>query len=189
MSSDSLQLLNQFLIALPNTDDEGVFSKSVSLICQHDHDGAMGIVINRPSELNLGEVMDQLGIELLDLEARKSPVLHGGPVHAERGFVLHDGGMDWDSSLQVGEGIYLTTSREILEAIGRGDGPRNSLVALGCAAWGKDQLEKELVDNFWLTAPSDTDLLFDTPLEMRWDAAAGRIGFDFRQLMDYAGHA
>ena len=189
MTTDSTQLVNECLIALPHAEDMGVFTRSVTLICQQDDDGALGIVINRPSELTVGEVFDQLGIETADSALRSQIVLQGGPVHTERGFVLHDGGMQWDSSMQIADGLFLTTSREVLEALGRGDGPGKSLIALGCAAWSQGQLEGELAENVWLTAPADPSLLFEVPLEMRWQTAAGSIGVDFARLTDYAGHA
>ena len=189
MSTDTNQLLNQCLIALPNIEDMGVFERSVTLICQQDADGALGLIINRPAELNVGEVFDQLGIRSHDAELRARMVMQGGPVHTERGFVLHDGGLAWDSSLQISEHLFLTTSREVLEALGKGDGPKNALIALGCAAWAPGQLEQELMDNVWLTAPADAKLLFETPPELRWQAAAGRIGVDLSRLTDYAGHA
>jgi putative transcriptional regulator len=116
-------------------------------------------------------------------------VLAGGPVHPERGFVLHDGEREWDSTLAIAEGLYVTTSRDILEAIAAGEGPANVSVALGCAGWGAGQLEYELTENSWLTVPADADLLFATPLEGRWQAAAGRIGVDMMQVADYSGHA
>ena len=181
-------LANQLLIALPSLADTD-FSRSVALICQHDPDGAMGIVVNRPSEYTLGEVFGQMGVDGGDEAMRGQVVLAGGPVHPERGFVLHDGGMQWDSSLAIGEGLYLTTSREILEAMARGEGPEHAIVALGCAGWESGQLEQELTQNSWLTAPADAELLFALPLEARWHAAAGRIGVDFAYLADYAGHA
>ena len=110
-------------------------------------------------------------------------------MHPERGFVLHDGAREWDSSLAVGQDLYVTTSRDILEAMARGEGPRRVTVALGCAGWGAGQLESELVDNSWLTAPADAELLFALPLAARWQAAAGRIGVDMSRLTDYSGHA
>lgn len=189
LNSDPTPLANQLLIALPSLA-QSEFSRSVALICQHDADGAMGIVVNRPSEYTLGEVLGQMGVEGGTDEMRRQVVLAGGPVHPERGFVLHDGGLRWDSTLDIGNGLYLTTSREILESMARGDGPSHAVVALGCAGWGSGQLEQELTtDNSWLTAPADADLLFDTPLDRRWQAAAGRIGVDFAYLADYAGHA
>ncbi|OHE85054.1 MAG: hypothetical protein A2579_07780 [Lysobacterales bacterium RIFOXYD1_FULL_69_11] len=181
-------LANQLLIALPSLQD-GNFARSVALICQHDDDGAMGIVVNRASEYTLGEVLGQMGVDGGDAEMRGQVVLAGGPVHPERGFVLHDGGMRWDSTLQIAETLFLTTSRDILESMAQGDGPPQAIVALGCAGWGAGQLEQELTENDWLTAPADAELLFSLPLDHRWEAAAGRIGVDFAHLADYAGHA
>ena len=182
-------LSNQLLIALPALSDPN-FSRTVALICQHDEQGAMGVVVNRASEYTLGQVLSQMGIGSDDEALCARAVLHGGPVHQERGFVLHDGSREWDSSLQVAEGLYLTTSRDILEAMAVGEGPGRAIVALGCAGWGAGQLEFELGENTWLTAPMDAQVLFDLPLERRWQTAAGRIGVDdmFR-LADYSGHA
>lgn len=182
-------LANQLLIALPALADPN-FSRTVALICQHDEQGAMGVVVNRASEYTLGQVLSQMGIGSDDEALCARAVLHGGPVHQERGFVLHDGAREWDSSLQVAEGLYLTTSRDILEAMAIGEGPQHALVALGCAGWGAGQLEFELGENTWLTAPMDAGVLFELPLERRWQTAAGSIGVDdlFR-LADYSGHA
>ncbi|GAA5077934.1 YqgE/AlgH family protein [Lysobacter panacisoli] len=188
MSLTPTPLANQLLIALPALSDSN-FARSVALICQHDSDGAMGIVVNRASEYTLGEVFGQMGLEGGDETLLAQPVLAGGPVHPERGFVLHDGGMQWDSTLAITERLFLTTSRDILEAMARGEGPDNAIVALGCAGWGSGQLEHELTENDWLTAPADAELLFELPLDARWQAAAGRIGVDFAHLADYAGHA
>jgi putative transcriptional regulator len=188
MNAMPTPLANQLLIALPALVDTN-FSRSVALICQHDDDGAMGIVVNRASEYTLGEVLGQMGVEGGDEGLRAQIVLAGGPVHPERGFVLHDGGMQWDSTMAIADALFLTTSRDILEAMARGEGPRNAIVALGCAGWGSGQLEQELTENDWLTAPADPELLFDLPLESRWQAAAGRIGVDFAHLADYSGHA
>ncbi|GGZ53735.1 UPF0301 protein [Lysobacter xinjiangensis] len=189
LSDSPTPLASQLLIALPSLAESG-FSKSVALICQHDQDGALGIVVNRPSEYTVGEVLEQMGFEGGSEALRSQIVLNGGPVHRERGFVIHDGGTRWDSTLPIGEDLWLTTSREILEAMANGEGPEHAVVALGCAGWGAGQLEQELsVDHSWLTAPADPSLLFDTPLEERWRAAAGRIGVDFARLADYTGHA
>jgi putative transcriptional regulator len=188
MSVTPTPLANQLLIALPALADSN-FARSVALICQHDADGAMGLVVNRPSEYTLGEVFGQMGLEGGDPSLRSQIVLAGGPVHPERGFVLHDGGSQWDSTLAITERLFLTTSRDILEAMARGDGPDNAIVALGCAGWGSGQLEQELTENDWLTAPADPELLFELPLDARWQAAAGRIGVDFAYLADYSGHA
>jgi putative transcriptional regulator len=187
-STTAGSLANQVLIALPTLADSP-FERSVALVCQHDEEGAMGVVFNRASEYTLGEVFQQMGIESRDETLCAQPVLAGGPVHPERGFVLHDGEREWDSTLEIASQLYVTTSRDILEAIARGDGPAHATVALGCAGWGAGQLESELVDNSWLTAPADPELLFALPLDARWRAAAGRIGVDMSRVADYSGHA
>ena len=188
MPSKSSPLSNQLLVALPALDDPH-FARSVTLVCQHDGDGAMGVMVNRASEYTLGEVLQQMGISS-DSEALQSQiVLAGGPVHPERGFVLHDGAREWDSTLTVGEGLYLTTSRDVLEAMALGDGPDQAVVALGCAGWGAGQLELELVDDSWLMVPAGRELLFDLPLEQRWQAAAGSIGIDLVNYASHSGHA
>jgi len=179
---------NQLLIALPALDDPN-FSRSVALICQHDDEGAMGVVVNRASEYSLGDVLAQMNLEARDSALASQVVLNGGPVHPERGFVLHDGERQWDSTLAIGGGLALTTSRDILEAMAEGKGPEHVVVALGCAGWGAGQLEYELGENSWLTAPADVELLFALPLEQRWQAAGGRLGIDITRVTDYSGHA
>lgn len=179
---------NQLLIALPALDDPN-FSRSVALICQHDAEGAMGIVVNRVSEYTLGDVLRQMDIDSDDTALCGRSVLSGGPVHPERGFVLHDGEPGWESTLTITDSLHVTTSRDILEAMARGQGPRNAAVALGYAGWGAGQLEYELGENSWLTAPADAELLFSTPVEQRWQGAAGRIGVDMTRVADYSGHA
>ena len=185
---ETRSLESQVLIALPTLADPN-FSRSVTLVCQHDAEGAMGVVVNRASEYTLGEVLRQMGIESADEKLCARQVVAGGPVHPERGFVIHDGDHGWDSSLEIGEGLYVTTSRGVLEAMARGEGPASATVALGCAGWGAGQLEHEIVENSWLTAPADPELLFGLPLEARWQAAAGRIGVDLSRVADYSGHA
>ena len=188
MSSSPDSLANHLLVALPALTDSN-FARSVALICQHDGDGAMGVVVNQPSDYTLGDVLGQMGIHTDDARLLGWPVHNGGPVHPERGFVIHDDPRPWDSSLDVGGGLYLTTSRDILEAMAHGHGPRRMLVALGCAGWGPGQLEGELAENSWLTVPADGELLFELPLESRWQSAAARIGVDLFRLTDYSGHA
>ena len=188
MLPDPTPLANQLLIALPSLADPNFF-RTVSLICQHDADGAMGLVVNRASEYTLGEVFEQMGIAAEDLVLRERQVLTGGPVHPERGFVLHDGARRWDSTLEIADGLYVTTSRDVLEALARGDGPARCTIVLGCAGWGAGQLEQELIDNAWLTVESDPEVLFSLPLDARWQAAAGRIGVDLMRITDYSGHA
>ena len=179
---------NQLLVALPTLADPH-FARSVTLICQHDADGAMGVVVNRSSDYTLGEILRQMEIEAADPALLEQRVLAGGPVHPERGFVLHDDARQWDSSMRIGEGLYLTTSRDILEAMAEGDGPAHAVVALGCAGWGAGQLEFELTENSWLTAPAQPGILFDLPLDQRWQAAAGQIGVDLMRMAGHVGHA
>ena len=187
MSGASPSLANQLLVALPSLADPN-FARSVTLLCQHDGDGAMGVMVNRPSEYTLGDVLDQMGIASDDTGLRTRAVLAGGPVHPERGFVLHDGHA-WDSSLAIADDLYLTTSRDVLEALAAGTGPQSATSALGCAGWGAGQLEQELGENTWLTVPADRAVLFTVPLPARWQAAASQIGVDLARLADYSGHA
>ena len=188
MPSLSPPFANQLLIALPTLADPH-FARSVALICQHDDDGAMGVIVNRASEYTLGEVLRQMNLASQDPRLDDQVVLAGGPVHPERGFVLHDSARAWESTLEVADGLFLTTSRDILEAMAAGEGPAHAVVALGCAGWGAGQLEYELGENSWLTAPADAELLFALPLEQRWQAAGQRIGVDMTRLTDYSGHA
>ena len=188
MSDSASALSQQLLIALPGLVDPN-FSSSVVMVCQHDADGAMGIVVNRASEFTLGELFDQLNIAGGDPALRARQVVAGGPVHAERGFVLHDGDHAWDSSIRLPGGLSLTTSRDVLQALADGQGPAQALVALGCAGWGAGQLEQEIAENSWMTAPADADLLFRAPLEQRWQAAAGLVGVNFERMTHYSGRA
>ncbi|MGJ4729643.1 YqgE/AlgH family protein [Luteimonas sp. SDU101] len=188
MSSSTVTFANQVLIALPALTDPH-FARSVTLVCQHDADGAMGVVVNRASDYTLGEVLRQMGIETDDPALLEQRVLAGGPVHPERGFVLHDGSRGWESTLPVADGLAVTTSRDILEAIARGEGPEHAVIALGCAGWGAGQLEQELAENSWLTAPAQAAILFTLPLEQRWQAAAGQIGVDMMRMAGHVGHA
>ncbi len=188
MSASPPSFANQLLIALPTLADPG-FARTVALICQHDDDGAMGVVVNRASEYTLGEVLRQMDIPCEDPALLEQRVLAGGPVHPERGFVVHDGARPWDSSLEVADGLWVTTSRDILEALAGGDGPEHAAVALGCAGWGAGQLEYEIGENSWLTAPVRREILFSLPLDQRWQAAAGGIGVDMMRMAGHVGHA
>lgn len=182
-------LSRHLLIAMPALDDPN-FTRGVTLICQHSEEGAMGLTINRPSDLRLGDVMRQIGLTQIppDVAARK--VLLGGPVQVERGFVLHEPSDTWDSSAKLGDDLVVTTSKDVLHAIAEGRGPNRYLVLLGYAGWGAGQLEQEVRDNAWLTAePHDHDLLFDTPIEQRWDAAARLLGVDISRMTGSVGHA
>lgn len=179
---------NQLLIALPTLSDPQ-FARTVALLCQHDDEGAMGVVVNRASDYTLGEVLRQMDIACDDPALLEQRVLAGGPVHPERGFVIHDGERAWDSSLAVADGLFVTTSRDILEAIARGEGPDHATVALGCAGWGAGQVEYELTENSWLTAPVRREILFALPLDQRWQAAAGQLGVDLMRMAGHVGHA
>lgn len=187
MAASSLK--NQFLIAMPGLEDPN-FSRTVTYLCDHGEHGAMGIVVNRPSELRLSDVLEHMGIESQDPWAEEQIVYLGGPVQEERGFVLHtprDGG--WKSSIAVTDEIGITTSRDILEAMARGEGPQRSLVALGYAGWGAGQLEDEIQQNAWLSGPAQPDILFNMPPQERWEAAARLLGVDMRLMSPDAGHA
>jgi putative transcriptional regulator len=181
-------LANHFLIATPSMDDPN-FSRGVTLLCQHGEDGAMGLLVNRISDFTLGEVLAQMRIECSDPELAATPVLLGGPVQTERGFVLHDGGEGWDSTLRVSAQLCVTTSRDILVSMAEGKGPKHALVALGYAGWTAGQLEEELQADAWLTVPATEAVLFHTPIEQRWQAAARLMGVDLDRLTGYSGRA
>lgn len=180
-------LTNHFLIAMPGMADP-FFAKTVAYLCQHNRDGALGIIVNRPSELTLGDIMEQMNIEISVDGVGRMPIYFGGPVQPEQGFVLHEPFGTWDSTLQVSSSISLTTSRDILEAISIGKGPRKTLVALGYAGWGQGQLEREMVENAWLSAPGDQSVLFEVASAQRWKAAAELMGIDISLLTSQAGH-
>jgi putative transcriptional regulator len=180
-------LNNQFIIAMPNLADPNFFH-TVTYLCQHNEEGALGIVINRSTEMKLGDIFKQMNIPITSLSAAEAPVFSGGPVQQERGFVLHPTCGHWDATMLVSESISLTTSRDVIEAIATGKGPEQYLVALGYAGWGVGQLEQEILNNAWLNTPYGKHVLFDTPIDLRWQAAAGQIGIDINQLTTPAGH-
>lgn len=186
MSGDFLS--NQFLVAMPGMTDPN-FSQTVTLVCEHSDQGALGIIINRPLSMTLGEVFTQLGLESSRSRVAANPVLQGGPVQTDRGFVLHSPGPRWDSTLPVSERLHLTTSRDVLDALARGEGPAEAVVALGYAGWDAGQLEAEMAQNAWLTVPADERLLFDTPAAERWQAAGRLLGVNLLHLSSDAGHA
>ncbi len=181
-------LTNHFLIAMPGMDDPN-FSQTVTLVCEHSDKGALGIVINRPLTMDLGDVFAQLGLDASQSRVTRQHVLHGGPVQTDRGFVLHTAGPTWESTLPVSGRIHLTTSRDILDALAGGRGPDRAVVALGYAGWDAGQLEDEMARNAWLTAPADEELLFTVPVEERWRAAGRLLGIDLLHLSSDAGHA
>ncbi len=182
-------LSSQLLIAMPSLRDAN-FARSVTYVCQHGDEGAMGLQINRLSDYRLGDVLDQMLLTSDLQEVIDAPVLIGGPVQPERGFVLHTPGGDWESSFRVTETLSVTTSRDILIAMAEGTGPEHALVTLGYSGWSAGQIEQELKENAWLTTPATDQVLFKTPLENRWQASAALLGVsDLVQLTSYAGHA
>ena len=200
MSADSAstQLLHHFLIAMPGLEDE-VFGRSVVYVCEHSARGAMGLIINKPAEMAMRELFDKVDLPLHREDLLTQPVLLGGPVHTERGFVLHepvrmadpaeDGGSIYASTLTVPGGLEMTTSRDVLEALSTGAGPRRVLVSLGYSAWGQGQLESEIGENSWLTVQADPIVIFDTPIEQRYDRALALLGLQSWMLSPDAGHA
>ena len=187
MDSDSL-LINQLLIAMPGMADPN-FSTTVTLICEHNDDGALGIIINRPLKLKLSGLFEQLSVDDADPEAASNPVMAGGPVGTERGFVLHGKDQSFENTLTVSDDIQLTLSRDVIDAMAIGDGPEKSLVAIGYAGWEPGQLEEEMLANSWLSVAATPELVFDTPFAERWDSAARLLGIDIAQISPDAGHA
>lgn len=186
--SEIALLTNHFLIAMPTLEDRN-FYRTVTFVCEHSAEGAMGIVINRTTDLRLGDVLEQLDITTDDPALAQQPVYVGGPVQANRGFVLHEPLGHWESTLPVTDTLGVSTSRDILAAIAEHRGPDRWLVALGYAGWGAGQLERELAENSWLSSPANREILFELPLESRWNAAAGLVGVDLATLSPQAGHA
>jgi len=178
----------QMLIAMPGMVDSN-FVSSVTLLCQHNEAGAIGITINRLSNFSLGEIFSQLHIDCGNDTIRTLPVLEGGPVAPDRGFVLHSPHEGYESSMEVGQEIMVTTSRDVLADIAAGSGPDKYIVALGYAGWGGGQLEHEMLANAWLSVSADTDIVFDMPLPSRFDEALGRLGIKIDRLHSEAGHA
>ncbi len=181
-------LRDHFLIAMPAMADPN-FSETVTYVCKHDDEGALGVVVNRPTDMALGTMFTELKIELRDRAIADLPVLRGGPVERERGFVLHRSSAQFDKTLDGGSEIKVTVSPDILDALARGEGPDPVLVVLGYAGWESGQLEAELRANAWLTVPANPAIIFDTPFPQRWTAALGLPGVDLNDMTSYAGHA
>jgi len=179
------ELSGQILLAMPTLTNPH-FADSVVLICHHDEDGSMGLLINRPQHITVGAVLDDLK---LGKDTMDAPTFEGGPVEPFRGFVLHDGWHIYDSTLCVTPEIHLTTSRDVLEDLGKGDGPEHFMLMLGYTGWDAGQLEDEISRNDWLVAPGSGHIVFHTPTEQRWIAGAQAMGVDKAQLSDQIGHA
>jgi putative transcriptional regulator len=194
----SIDLKHHFLIAMPGLEDE-TFARSVIYMCEHSARGAMGLIINKPSDISMRHLFDKVDLPLRREDLVQNPVLQGGPVQTERGFVLHDpvqmapadqeAGPLYASTLSVPGGLEMTTSRDVLEALSSGAGPRRVLVTLGYASWGEGQLESELGENTWLTVPASVDVIFDVPMAERYDRALDLLGLKSWMLSPDAGHA
>ena len=185
---ENANFTDHFLIAMPNMLDPN-FAGSLTYICDHGEQGALGVVVNRPIELNLESLFIQIGLELADEALRGAAVYYGGPVQVERGFVLHRPVGEWGSTLSVNNRVGLTTSKDILEATARQEGPKEILVTLGYSGWGPGQLEDEIKQNAWLTVQADPEVIFTLPPEERVAAAMHLLGIDLSMLSEEAGHA
>ncbi len=211
MSSDSapINLTHHFLIAMPGLNDE-LFGKSVVYLCEHSARGALGLIINKPADIGLGELFDRLDLQLRRADLQGAPLMRGGPIQTERGFVLHEAMGEaaeaaessesaaepeqappsaYASSLRIEGGLEMTTSRDVLEALSSGAGPRKVMVSLGYSSWGEGQLESELAENSWLTVAADPAVIFDTPIEQRYDKAMALLGLQPWMLAPGAGRA
>jgi len=200
MSADfaSTQLSHHFLIAMPGLEDP-VFAKSVVYLCEHSERGAMGLIINKPGDLSLKHLFEKVELPLTRQDLLQSNVLQGGPVQTERGFVLHEPMLEassdeksnsiYASTLSVPGGLAMTTSKDVLEAMANGSGPQRVLVTLGYASWGEGQLESEIGENSWLTVAADPTVIFDTPIEQRYDKALSLLGLQAWMLSSQVGHA
>ncbi len=194
----SIDLKHHFLIAMPGLEDE-TFARSVIYMCEHSPRGAMGLIINKPADISMRHLFDKVDLPLRREDLMQSPVSHGGPVQTERGFVLHDplrmdkpqedGGSIYASTLTVPGGLEMTTSRDVLEALSSGAGPRRVLITLGYSSWGEGQLESELAENTWLTVPASEEVIFEVPMAERYDRALDLLGLKSWMLSPEAGHA
>jgi putative transcriptional regulator len=188
IDASPIDLSNQFLIAMPGMVDPN-FAGAVIYVCEHNADGALGLVINRPTDLRLATLFERIDMPLEQSPVKDSPVYFGGPVHTDRGFVLHAPVGAYGSSLAVGSGLALTTSRDVLQAVANGDGPAQILVTLGYAGWEAGQLESEIAQNAWLSVLADPAVIFDVPATDRFTAALRLLGIDPIMLAGEAGHA
>ena len=187
MDSDA-SLSNHFLIAMPDLADPHFFH-TVTYLGTHDDTGAQGLVINRPSQMTLADLFEHLDITTTREELLELPVYSGGPIQTEQGFILHSPETSWQSTFRTSGALSLTASRDILEAIAVGEGPQEFLIALGYAGWGPGQLEQEMLENSWLTCAADENIIFHTPIDLRWNQAAKLVGIDLALLSHDAGHA
>lgn len=191
-----MNLTNHLIIAMPGLADP-MFEKTTTFICQHTEQGAMGLTINRPTNIPFSELLSQLNIPLSDKSLASTPVYLGGPVETGHGFILHsntsvsDSGANtnWAQTMQINEHISLSSSKDILQAIAKGEGPEDYLITLGYAGWSSGQIENEMKENSWLNVPADNDIIFRTPFENRWEKAAMKLGIDIHLISSDIGHA
>jgi putative transcriptional regulator len=199
MSGDSapINLTNHFLIAMPGLED-AMFSKSVVYVCEHTPRGALGLVINKPADIKMAALFGKVDLPLMRHDLTDNLVFQGGPVQMDRGFVLHESIFTpadkpaeslYASTMSIPGGLEMTTSRDVLEALSTGSGPRKVLVSLGYSAWGEGQLETELGENSWLTVDADPAVIFDIPVEQRYDKALALLGLEAWMISSQAGHA
>ncbi len=197
MSGDSapINLTNHFLIAMPALAD-ALFSKSVVYVCEHSPRGALGLVINKTADISMSNLFGKVALSLNRADLTDAPVFQGGPMQVERGFVLHDAAINvpepqatYASSMTIPGGLTMTTSKDVLQALADGAGPPKVLVSLGYASWGEGQLESELADNSWLTVNADKSLIFDTPVNQRYDKALALLGLQAWMISSQVGHA
>jgi putative transcriptional regulator len=197
VDSASINLTNHFLIAMPGLED-AIFGKSVVFVCEHSPRGALGLVINKPADMTLGSLFGKVALELGRADLVDTLVVQGGPVQTERGFVLHKAMADPDSTpadaayastMSIPGGLEMTTSKDVLEALASGAGPQKVLITLGYSAWGEGQLEAEIAENSWLTVDADPAVIFDTPVDQRYERACGLLGLQSWMLSTQVGHA
>ncbi|WP_229416794.1 YqgE/AlgH family protein [Massilia eburnea] len=191
MTAPALNLANHFLIAMPSMQDP-IFGGTVVYVCEHNENGVLGVVINKPTDMTMEVLFDRIDIEVssaADRHMESEPIMFGGPVQDDRGFVLHTPGAHYSSSLTVTNDVAFTTSIDVLEAVARGQGPERMMVSIGYAGWSPGQLEDELARNGWLTVAADPRIVFDVPIEDRYQAAIKLLGFDPLMLNSEAGHA
>ena len=181
-------LRNRFIIAMPGMVDPH-FARAVILICEHTEEGALGIIINQPISVTFDEVLVHMEMQSDDEQVKNMPVVFGGPVQQDRGFIIHTPVGEWRASLPIADNLAVTASKDVIEAIAQGRGPRQLLTCLGYAGWGAGQLEEELAKNLWIDLPADSKIIFDTPFAKRWQAAADMIGIDITRLSGDVGHA
>jgi putative transcriptional regulator len=192
MGGEIMNLTNHFLVAMPGMADP-FFYRAVIYICEHNEDGAMGLIINAPIDITVAGMLKQVEVESIHPKIYKEhlnmPVLNGGPVSEDRGFILHEPKDEYHSSIQMTDKLMVTTSKDILGVLGTEAEPKNYIVALGYSGWTAGQLEKELAENAWLTVKADPEVMFNTPVHQRWNKAVEMLGIDPAQLSTESGHA